>query len=300
MRLLQIFTALFAIIGVLYFSQFLPDAHNLEPLCPPRLIAYSNLVASPPKTINLLNNNELIVTQGFSVSVNAPQTIPLDTLLRPQLLKCSNASGFIGSASTSHVLKDSAGLAVQPRRVLFIGDSELETLRFPLYAYLKANNMELSASVIWYGSATKHWAQSDSLSQCIKAYKPDFVMIALGLNEVSVTDIATRVQYVQSIKQKLDQLGLKYFWIGPACWKKDNGIVSAISGVFKQYFFSSDRLVLERGRDGRHPSSEAAWNWMQSVMSYLNAQHVLSLRSPELSRVDLGSPKTIIWPVPKW
>ena len=151
MRLLQIFPPLFAIIGVLYFSQFLPDAHNLQPLCPPRLIAYSNLVASPPKTINLLNNNELIVAQGFSVSVNAPQTIPLDTLLRPQLLKCSNASG-----STSHVLKDSAGLAVQPRRVLFIGDSELETLRFPLYAYLKANNMELSASVIWYGSATKH------------------------------------------------------------------------------------------------------------------------------------------------
>ncbi len=186
------------------------------------------------------------------------------------------------------------------KRVLFIGDSELETLRLPMNFYLKSSGMELSASIIWYGSATKHWALTDSLQRYIKQYQPDFVMIALGLNEVHVTDLNARIGYVNSIKSTLDNLAVDYFWIGPACWTKDQGIVSVISKIFNRRFYPSHELDLERGKDGKHPTLSAAYKWMHQVALHLNENDILELNEPGEIGLNTERPKTIIWPVPKW
>lgn len=186
------------------------------------------------------------------------------------------------------------------KRILFIGDSELETLRMPMNFYLKSSGMELTASIIWYGSATKHWALTDSLQRYVKHYQPDFVMIALGLNEVHVTDLNARICYVNNIKYTLDNLVVDYFWIGPACWKKDQGIVSVISKIFNQRFYPSHQLDLERGKDGKHPTLSAAWKWMRQVALHLNENHILELNEPGEIGLNTERPKTIIWPVPKW
>ena len=50
------------------------------------------------------------------------------------------------------------------KRILFVGDSQLENLRKPVRKRLMDNEYQLVASVVWYGSTTKQWANTDTLA----------------------------------------------------------------------------------------------------------------------------------------
>ena len=176
-------------------------------------------------------------------------------------------------------------------RVLLIGDSQLEGLRLPVYNFCKWNNLNLVASVVWYGSSTKQWGTSDTLEYFINKYKPSFVFVALGLNELFVNDLDKRREYVTNIKNKFTQKGVGYYWIGPAAWKADKGIVSVLSELNGNRFFDSAKLPLERAEDGRHPSRGAAWTWMDEVSKDITAKGFLNLLSRgERSAKCEGSP----------
>jgi hypothetical protein len=82
---------------------------------------------------------------------------------------------------------------------LLIGDSQVEYLKTPVYNYCLNNNYKLVASVAWYSSTTGAWASGDTLEKFITKYKPDFVIIALGLNELFVKNIEPRRKYIQAI-----------------------------------------------------------------------------------------------------
>jgi hypothetical protein len=162
-------------------------------------------------------------------------------------------------------------------RVLLIGDSQLEGLRLPIYNFCHWNNMHLIASVVWYGSTTKEWGTSDSLDFFIKKYNPSFVILALGLNELFVNDIPKRREYINSILGKLNSFQLKHYWIGPAAWKADKGVIAVMSELNGNRFFDSSKLPLERSEDGRHPSKDAAWIWVEEVAKDMTLKGILQI-----------------------
>ena len=183
------------------------------------------------------------------------------------------------------------------KRILLIGDSQLENLRFWVRKSLLDNGYKLSASIIWYGSSTKQWALTDTLEYYFHQYKPDFVLIALGLNELFVNDLFKRELYSKRLKYKLSLLDVPYYFIGPAAWVKDRGITQVIQSVFGESFYPSHLLKLDRATDGRHPSKAGAKIWFNSVAQKLTDMGLLDLRQIKDTTYKGVSP-TILLKVP--
>ena len=182
-------------------------------------------------------------------------------------------------------------------RVLLIGDSQLEGLRNPVYKYCVLNHHELVASVLWYGSTTKSWRKSDTLSYFLKKYKPTYVFIALGLNELYAKDLENRREYIKNILASIKEAEIRYFWIGPAAWKEDKGITTLMAEINGALFYPSHKLVLERASDSMHPSRKGAGIWMDSVASYVTSlgRHGIDFSIQKDTTMKItNSPLTII------
>jgi len=184
------------------------------------------------------------------------------------------------------------------KRILFVGDSQLENLRKPVRKRLMDNNYQLVASVVWYGSTTKQWANSDTLSYFISKYKPDFVLVALGLNEVHARDHERRKKYAQTIKSNLEQRKLPYYYIGPAFWMKDKGITTVLQETFGELFYPSHLLTLDRSTDGKHPSKDAAIVWFEQVAEQITSKGILNLGAVK-DTIYRDNSETIFLKVPK-
>jgi hypothetical protein len=179
-----------------------------------------------------------------------------------------------------------------------VGDSQLENLRKPVRKRLMDNDYQLVASVVWYGSTTKQWANTDTLAYFISKYKPDFVLIALGLNEVHAKDHERRKKYAQSIKNNLEQRKLPFYYIGPAFWMKDKGITTVLQETFGELFYPSHLLTLDRSTDGKHPSKDAAIVWFEKVAEQITTKGILNLGSVKDS-IYWDNSETIFLKVPK-
>jgi hypothetical protein len=154
-------------------------------------------------------------------------------------------------------------------RVLLIGDSEAGGLIFPLNAACKANGYSLGCALIWNAATTFNFAYADTLESIIDQYKPSYIFIAMGLNEMEAKDLERRRKAAVIFEKRLK--GIPYSWIGPANYTEDFGInkvfqESAQSGTF----FYSGKLNLPKGPDGRHPNTQGYRIWMDSISSWLN------------------------------
>lgn len=67
--------------------------------------------------------------------------------------------------------------------ILFIGDSMVEGLSRRLGDYAGENGHKLY-SVIWYSSSTERWGTTHTLEHYIAKYKPTYILICLGSNEL--------------------------------------------------------------------------------------------------------------------
>ncbi|MDE7375215.1 MAG: hypothetical protein K2N16_00020, partial [Muribaculaceae bacterium] len=179
-----------------------------------------------------------------------------------------------------------------PKTVMIVGDSMLEGLSPRLAAYCEASGHTLY-TVIWYSSTTKEWGgDKRRLETYMREYKPDFIFISLGANELFVKDIIdTRRDYVREIKRQLGST--PYLWIGPPNWKKDTGINELLRQELPQgRFFVSDGMHFDRKKDGAHPTAESAVVWMDSIARWMpdHAASQLMLHQPEKKT---GRPKKI-------
>ncbi len=166
--------------------------------------------------------------------------------------------------------------------ILFIGDSMLEGLSPRMAAYAKENGHKMY-SVIWYSSTSNVWGECDTLKTFIRRFKPTFIFVCLGANELFVRDIEQkRDKYVKNI---LSQIGdIPYLWIGPPNWKPDTGINRLIAKNAKSgSFFLSDGMTFDRSKDGAHPTRSSAALWMDSVVRWMpdNVSHMIRLNIPQ-------------------
>lgn len=188
----------------------------------------------------------------------------------------------VNKIDTPRKVKKAIEVDTLPKTILFLGDSMLEGLSRRLAAYCDASGHKLYA-VIWYSSTTEIWGNVNLITKYINQIHPDYIFICLGANELFVKDIRTkRDGYV---KHMLSEVGdLPYLWIGPPNWKPDTGINDLIaSNVPKGSFFLTNGMKFNRKKDGAHPTSESAIEWMDSIVRWmpLHSSHPILLKKPE-------------------
>ena len=185
----------------------------------------------------------------------------------------------------SSITTDFAGTAFMPdkshQRILFIGDSMLEGLSLRLNDYAAQDNNYLM-TVIWYASSTRHWGGTDSLSMLIKKYKPTYIFISCGGNELQTRNIEASRKHIHKIVETFGDI--PFVWIGPPNWKPDTGINDAIRDIVgKNRFFDSSHLKLARKDDHIHPTYTAAAYWMDSIANWVSspqAAHPIQMTYP--------------------
>ena len=174
-----------------------------------------------------------------------------------------------------------APLDTTAKNILFIGDSMLEGLAPRLAKYCDKNGHTL-VEVIWYSSSTLVWGESGRLAELIAKYKPDYIFVCLGANELYVPNIKRARR--PHLKKILAEIGdIPYVWIGPPNWDDDTGINDMIAQeVAKGCFYLSANDQFERSRDGAHPTRASAQQWMDRVVKWLGEKgaHPIRLENP--------------------
>ena len=165
---------------------------------------------------------------------------------------------------------------------LFIGDSMVEGLSRRLGDYAGENGHKLY-TVIWYGSTTEKWASSQTIEHFIKQYKPTYILLCLGSNELFINDLDAREANIKAIVAKLGNY--PYVWRSPASWNGDTGIINLMKKHTKQgCFFDSRGLKLKRGPDRYHPTWKAAALWLNKVAAFMGsskAAYPVVLKTPK-------------------
>ena len=163
------------------------------------------------------------------------------------------------------------------KTILFIGDSMLEGLGPRLAAYAKHNGHTL-VNIIWYSSTTEVWGRTDKLKGYINQFKPDYVFVCLGANELFVNNIkAKRQRYLDNM---LAQIGsIPYVWIGPPNWKPDTGINDMLEATCAPgCFYLSNGQQFDRSKDGAHPTRASSSAWCDRVCEWVVKQSAHPIR----------------------
>lgn len=206
---------------------------------------------------------------------------PDDELELADVVTTDSASG---KATTT---VERAPLDTTRKNILFIGDSMLERLSPRIAAYAEENGHQMN-TVIWYGSSTEVWATSGRAKECIQKYRPDYIIISLGGNELFVNDIiARRTKYVKQIVAEFADI--PYVWIGPPNWKKDTGINKMIQSVVPKgnfYLSYTPDQHYERAKDGAHPTLASAAKWADRICKWIveESNNPIVLNLPQKAR----------------
>ena len=225
------------------------------------------------------------IEESFGINT---ATFASDLLSAPddelELAEVVTADSASGKATTT---VERAPLDTTKKNILFIGDSMLERLSPRIAAYAEENGHQMN-TVIWYGSSTEVWATSGRAKECIRKYRPDYIIISLGGNELFVNDIiARRTKYVKQIVAEFADI--PYVWIGPPNWKKDTGINKMIQSVVPKgnfYLSYTPDQHYERAKDGAHPTPASAAKWADRICKWIveESNNPIVLNLPQKAR----------------
>ena len=176
------------------------------------------------------------------------------------------------------------------QRILLIGDSECGGLCFPLNDYCEQNGHKLLLTLAWNSATVFNFAFSDTINKIILKYKPSYLFIVFGLNELPARDLEQRKKAADQFAKKIG--GIPYLWIGPANYMNDYGINKVFeSAAETDCFFLTNNMELPRGEDGRHPSIKGYRLWMDSIAKWINksAKYKIAMEKPIKTRYTFKS-----------
>ena len=188
--------------------------------------------------------------------------------------------------------QDKVEMDTTKKTILFIGDSMVECLFPRMSAYAKKNGHKLYC-VVWYSSTTEVYGTRTTLKDYINKYKPDYILITLGGNELFIRDIRQKRQ--KFVDELIRQMGnIPFVWIGPPNWKDDTGINDMINesvppGCF--YLSYTPDQHYNRKKDGAHPKADSSILWMDRICKWImtKSAHPIRLEAPpagETARPD--------------
>lgn len=171
------------------------------------------------------------------------------------------------SIAVAELAEEVAVLDTVPKNILLFGDSMTLNLAFRISKYAEQNGHSFHA-LSWDASNTKLWAEADTLPTYLARFKPDFIMIALGSNEVYFKDPSKRLPYVKKI---LSMVGDRpYVWIGPPDLFQPTAINDMLEATCRRgSYFRSDGIKMARQKDKIHPTRGAAAVWADSIMRWV-------------------------------
>ena len=205
----------------------------------------------------------------------------IDTLLPKKQWAISDYKRINNSIEFSDTIK---------HRILLIGDSECGGLCFPLNDYCEQNGHKLLLSLAWNSATVFNFAFSDTINKIILKYKPSYLFIVFGLNELPARDLEQRKKAADQFAKKIS--GIPYLWIGPANYMNDYGINKVFeSAAETDCFFLTNNMELPRGEDGRHPSIKGYRLWMDSIAKWINksAKYKIAMEKPIKTRYTFKS-----------
>ena len=113
-------------------------------------------------------------------------------------------------------------------------------------------------------STTQSWNEGSELQELIARAKPDVVIVALAANELFIPNPRARINDIRSIVKRIG--ARPCVWIGPPPWRPERGILGVVrENSAPCRFFESTSLVLERQRDGIHPTLQGGKAWADAV-----------------------------------
>jgi len=212
--------------------------------------------------------------------------VHLDTI--PTFIIPKDTTKLAYSNIPEPILPDSSVDDSTRHRVLLIGDSEAGGMKNVLNDYCQNNGHKLVATVEWASATSLNFAKSDTISKIIKRYRPSFVFVLFGLNEVLAKDYSNRKALARQFQKRLN--GIPYAWIGPTNWGYDYVVTDAFQAAADSAaFFSSKHLLLPKSTDGRHPSLSGYRIWMGNVANWLQESSRWKIRMMPPAR--FGYPK---------
>ncbi len=169
----------------------------------------------------------------------------------------------------------------EPQRILVVGDSMVHNL-MPLLADYCLENGHYLHPAIWWGSTSMGWAGSPKLDALFSRHRPTFVLFVLGSSEIISKNID--VLATSAVRRLIARVGeRKLAWIGPPNWRPDTGINATLERELGPgRFFRSAELVLEREKDGIHPTRAGGRVWAEHFLRWLAEESAvaIALRPP--------------------
>lgn len=201
------------------------------------------------------------------IAVDSPKIASKDTTKVTTALKTDSLVEEV--ASFPSVIKaDSALNDSTHHRILLLGDSEAGGMKNVLNDYCQSNGHKLVATIEWYSATSVNFAKADTISKLIARYKPTYIFVLFGLNEVLARDAVNRRAMAKLFHKRLRKI--PYAWIGPTNWGQDFVATDAFrSAADSAAFFSSKSLALPKASDGRHPSLSGYRIWMANIANWL-------------------------------
>lgn len=251
-------------------------------------------------TSSELAEDEDTTADSSNDSSATPTFSPFDMLPKDSLsskndsLTISKSDSSAGKSNKRKQYDPATDTSKYKERVLLIGDSQNEKLRLPFFNICQTNGSKLIATVIWYGSTTTSWANSDTLEYFIKTFRPTTVLFAIGLNEVFVINIEERKEDMRKIIALFERYKVKYCWLGPAAWTQDKGIVEGMRQVAGRHFYDASKLKITRDKDGHHPSKEGGKIWADSVALFASKNLNIDFSKPVQTMEKLRDTRTIL------
>jgi hypothetical protein len=157
-------------------------------------------------------------------------------------------------------------ISLANKTVLLTGDSMSEGIGWTMKEKVQAAGGRLIVQPV-YSSTTVQWEAEGKMRQYIEQYHPDIIFIALGSNEIFISDMTSRSKAVREIAAEIGDRPA--YWIGPPSWKPDKGIVHAIEENFRPgHFYNANDLVVPRRRDGAHPTPDGFKTWTDLIWDW--------------------------------
>lgn len=172
------------------------------------------------------------------------------------------------------------------KSVLIFGDSMTILVANRMAAYGKQNGYEVT-SVTWDSSTSIGWSGCDTLDNYIARYKPDFIIVTLGSNELFLQNFDKRRPYVEKLVKKIGKI--PFVWIGPPNWKEDKGFNNMMEAILPSgTYFRTEGMDLPRGEDHIHPTPRGGVIWTDSIMRWIStSRHPILNEVPDAS---IGTP----------
>jgi hypothetical protein len=188
------------------------------------------------------------------------KTVQLDT--NKQKLKTVSDTSIVVEIASTPIVSDSSTSDSTHHRILLLGDSEAGGIKNVLNDYCRSNGHKLVATVEWYSATSINFARADTISKIIAKYKPTYIFVLFGLNEVLAKDAANRRAMAKLFHKRIRKV--PYAWIGPTNWGQDFVVTDAFrAAADSAAFFSSKSLVLPKRKMGAiHPCLATGSGWL--------------------------------------